>query len=232
MKFASSWSAKRSTVRDKRHATSDTDNTALNRTLGCSMPLLTAILLLAIPSVALANAGLPMLAVVWPLSIPAFIPVVAIESWVVRRTLNISWRVAVTQMVKANIFSTLVGVPLAWVVTVALEFSLASLVMNVTGSKSYPPQGVGEVGNILLSAPWLGPFREGGHWIVPLATTVLLFPFFFASFWAEAWYVGRALCPEAPEQSHRAIWNANLFSYIGLFLACVVWLVLGVVSHV
>jgi len=126
-----------------------------------------------------------MLAIVWPMSVPAFIPVVAVESWVVRRALNVSWRVAITKMVKGNVFSTLVGIPLAWVASVAVGFFLALLVMNATDSKSYPPQGVGEVGRIILSAPWLGPFREGGHWIVPLAMIVLLVPFFFASFWTE-----------------------------------------------
>jgi hypothetical protein len=60
---------------------------------------------------------------------------------------------------------------------------------------------------------------------------VLLVPFFFASFWAEAWYVGPNLCPEAPDQARRAIWKANLFSYIGLFIASVCWLAFGVVTH-
>lgn len=195
------------------------------------MPQFLLFVLLAFPTVVLANAGLPMLAIVWPMSVPAFIPVVAVESWIVRRALNVSWRVAITQMVKGNIFSTLVGIPLAWAASVAVEFFLAFLVMNATDSKSYPPHGVGEVGRIILSAPWLGPFREGGHWIVPLAMIVLLVPFFFASFWTEAWYVSRNLCPEAPERARRAIWNANAYSYIGLLIATVCWLVFGVVTH-
>lgn len=195
------------------------------------MARLLILVLLAFPTVALANAGLPMLAIVWPMSIPAFIPVVAIESWVVRRALNVSWRVAITQMVKGNIFSTVIGIPLAWVASVAVEFLLAYFVMNAAGSRSYPPHGVGEVGGVILSAPWLGPFREGGHWIIPLAMIVLLVPFFFASFWTEAWYVSHNLCPEAPERARRAIWSANVFSYIGLFIASVCWLAFGVVSH-
>lgn len=195
------------------------------------MARLLILVLLAFPTVAFANAGLPMLAIVWPMSVPAFIPVVAVESWVVRRALNVSWRVAITQMVKGNVFSTLVGIPLAWVASVAVGFFLALLVMNATDSKSYPPQGVGEVGRIILSAPWLGPFREGGHWIVPLAMIVLLVPFFFASFWTETWYVSRNLCPAAPKRARRAIWKANAYSYIGLFIATVCWLAFGLVNH-
>ncbi|WP_292931697.1 hypothetical protein [Noviherbaspirillum sp.] len=194
------------------------------------MARLLILVLLAFPTVALANAGLPMLVIVWPMSVPAFIPVVAIESWVVRRALNISWRVAITQMMKGNLFSTLVGIPLAWVASVAVEFFLAFLVMNVTDSKSYPPHGVGKVGGVIFSAPWLGPF-EGSNWIIPLAMIVLLVPFFFASFWTEAWYVGPNLCPEAPERARRAIWNANVVSYIGLLIASVCWLAFGLMSH-
>ncbi len=195
------------------------------------MQLLTAFLLLLFPSIVLANAGLPMLAIVWPLSLPAFIPVIAFESWIVRRTLNTSWRVTVTQIIKANVLSTLIGIPLAWVISVALEFLLMFVVVNVAGSKSYPPHGVGEVGRVILSAPWLGPFREGGHWIVPLAMSVLLVPFFFASFWTEAWYVANTLSPSAPEQARRAIWKANLYSYLVLLLACIGWLVFGLATQ-
>ena len=194
------------------------------------MARLLLLLLMSFPAVAFANAGLPMLAIVWPMSVPALIPVVAVESWVVRRELNVSWRVAIAQMVKGNIFSTLVGIPLAWVASAAIEFLLAFLAM-AAGSKSYPPHVVGEVGSIILSAPWLGPFENGGHWIIPLAMIVLLVPFFFASFWTEAWYVGRNLCPEAPERARRAIWRANAYSYIGLFIASVCWLIFGLVTH-
>lgn len=195
------------------------------------MSRLVIFVLLAFPTVALANAGLPMLAIVWPMSVPAFIPVVAVESWVVRRALNVSWRVAVTQMVKGNLFSTLVGIPLAWVASVAVEFLLLFLVKNVTDSKSFPPLGIGKVGGVILTAPWLGPYREGGDWIVPLAMIVLLVPFFFASFWAETWYVSRNLYPESPGRARRAIWTANVVSYIGLFIASVCWLAFGLLTH-
>ena len=130
---------------------------------------------------AIANAGLPMLAVVWPLSIFAFIPVVAIESLVLYHGLKIQWCNAITQVVKANILSTIIGVPLAWLASVALEFALAFLFIKVAGLNSYPPHAVGKVGGVVLSAPWLGPFNDGGHWIVPLATMMLLIPFFFTS---------------------------------------------------
>ncbi len=194
------------------------------------MYLLIIALLLAVPSIAFANAGLPMLAVVWPLSLPAIIPVIAVESWVVQRTLKIEWRTAFIQMIKANIFSTLIGIPLAWAAAVAVEFFLGFLIVKGIGSRSYPPEGVGDIGRIILSAPWLGPFHHGAHWILPVATLVLLVPFFFASYWAETWFVARRLS-QNPQQARRAIWSANLISYLGLGCACFAWLAFGLATH-
>lgn len=195
------------------------------------MAFFVVVILLLWPAVAFANAGLPMLAIVWPLSIPVFVPVVALESWVVQRALGVPWKSSLTQMVKANAFSTIIGIPLAWLASVVVEFLLLYLAVHLVGVQSYPPEAVGKVGSVILSAPWLGPFEEGSYWILPLATIVLLIPFFFASFWLEAWYVARTLCPEAPARGRKAVWNANLFSYLGLLVACLVWLVFGVVTN-
>ena len=140
--------------------------------------LVAALLLFAAP-MALANAGLPMLFVIWPLSAFAIVPVVAVESWVLRSMLSIDWPTSLIQMTKANLLSTIVGIPVTWVALVAFEAGVASLTTNFTASDSYPPLAVGEIGNVLLSAPWLGPFTQGGYWKVPLATMVLLVPFFF-----------------------------------------------------
>jgi hypothetical protein len=134
-------------------------------------------------------------------------------------------------MVKANVLPTLIVIPLAWAISVALEFLFMFIVKNVAGSDSYPPHGVGEVGGVLLSAPWLGPFEESGYWILPMAMSVLLIPFFFVSFRIEAWYVAQSLYPSAPGQTRRAIWKAYLCSYFVLFFACVGWLVFGLVTH-
>lgn len=194
-------------------------------------PIAGLLLLLLVPSVAIANIGLPMLMVVWPLSAWTVVPVIAVESWVVRRALDIDWQHAALQMTKANILSTLIGIPLAWIISLAIEFGLAALMVNVLGSKSYPPEQVGAVGGVILSAPWVGPSEHDLHWIIPLATIVLLVPFFFASYWIESWSVARKLSPEAPRAARRAVRNANLWSYLGIFVACVAWLLYGIATH-
>jgi hypothetical protein len=195
------------------------------------MRLLLGFLLITVSDMAIANAGLPMLAVVWPLSVPAIVPVIAIETYVVNRVLKVEWRHAFSQMAKANIYSTCIGIPLAWVASVALEFFLGIVVTKVMGSNSYPPEAAGEVAGVVLSAPWLGTISEGSHWILPVAIGVLLVPFFFASFWFEAWYLAPTLCPESQQSARRAIWNANLASYLALLGTCVISLAYGVATN-
>jgi hypothetical protein len=186
-----------------------------------------AVVLVLWPGLALANAGLPMLMVAWPLSIAALVPVVVIESWVVRRTIGLPWRASLWQMSKANAVSTLVGIPLTWIALVVIEFGLAYVVTASGISTSYPPLALGEVGGVVLASPWLGPFREGGHWIVPVATASLLVPFFFVSAWTESWVVNRSLRASDYPRLRQAVWRANLVSYVLLFVGCMGWLAYG-----
>lgn len=195
------------------------------------MQLLIVIFLLIFPNFAFANVGLPMLVIIWPLSISAFIPIVIIESWVICRELGISWKMAIIQMSKANLFSTLIGIPFTWGVSVAFEFLLGYVTVNMIGLRSYPPTTIGNIGKVVLTAPWLGPFHEGGYWKVPLAIAVLLPVFFLASFWIEAWLVAHILYPETPAKARIAIWKANLFSYAGIFLSCVIWLGFNTITN-
>ena len=195
------------------------------------MRLLLGFLLIAVSDMAIANTGLPMLAVVWPLSVPAIVPVIAIETYVVNRMLKVEWRHALSQMAKANLYSTYIGIPLAWVASVALEFFIGFIVTTFLGSSAYSQDALGKVAGVVLSAPWLGPFSESAHWIIPVAISVLLLPFFFASFWFEAWYLAPTLFPESRQNARRAIWNANLASYLALLAVCVISLAYGVATH-
>jgi hypothetical protein len=190
-----------------------------------------AVALLLLPDLAQANAGLPMLWILWPFAIVAIVPVVLVESWVVQRGIGLSWRVSLWEMSKANVASTLVGLPLTWIALVALEMLAAHLAISAKISDSYPPDWVGEVGAIVLSAPWLGPFRTGGHWIVPVATATLLVPFFLVSAWVEVFTVRKAFGASSNPQWRRVVWYANLASYGILFTATLVWLAIGLSAH-
>ena len=71
----------------------------------------------------LADVGVPMIFVEWPLMLCALVPVIAIEAEVARRQLTLPYRKAFAGAAKANLLSTLVGVPLAWAIMLAVEFA-------------------------------------------------------------------------------------------------------------
>src|SRR5438309_1805886 len=71
----------------------------------------------------LANIGIPMIFIQWPLMLCALIPIIAAEALLIRRWLTLSYRDAFVGTTKANLLSTAVGVPLAWLAMLAVEFA-------------------------------------------------------------------------------------------------------------
>ena len=192
-----------------------------------------------IPALAYANAGLPILAILWPLSLPAFFPVVFLESYVLNKNLALGYKKSFVVSIKANVLSTIIGLPLAWIACLIIEVLLMSFFVEVAGAKSYPPsslealpESIHNILDVILTFPWLGP-GPGGHWIIPLATSIMLIPCFFVSYWMELFYIEMELyidkkLPDFHKENVKsAVWRANLYSYGLLFIACVIWLVIN-----
>jgi hypothetical protein len=165
------------------------------------------ILILAGTSSCYANAGLPMLAIMWPLLFLAFIPIVLIESYVLRRYLRrVEWRESLKVCTYSNLFSTLIGIPLTWAVLVVVEIFLMFL------SDSVPLSDVPLIVIFIVESPWLVP--KVSDWSIPLAGMLLLIPFYFASIWSEHLIVRRLM-----GQSHndhelkKAVYAGNQASY-------------------
>lgn len=203
------------------------------------MPRIAILLLLAIfPSVAFANAGLPMLAILWPLSLPAFLPVVFIESYLINKYLSLGYRNSLNLVTKANIFSTAIGIPIAWIACFAIEMLLMIVLVKVVGTKSYPPSVISSfpepfntITAVLLTFPWLGPWREGGHWIIPFATSLMLVPCFFISYWSEYWFIQKKLPNENKTKLLAAVKKANLCTYALLLFSCFIWFLTKSFNH-
>jgi len=173
-------------------------------------------LLAVAPGIAGANAGIPMLAFTWPLQWLALLPVVAIEAALVARALGTPYRNLLWPVAKANLVSTLVGIPLAWAAMLALEF----LVLG--GMNLLPPETANSRVLQVLSFPfavaWLG---DVGAWVVYAAFVVLAIPFCLVSIAIERRMLAKSL-PGADAASLRSgVKLANIASYLLLVVGTV-----------
>jgi hypothetical protein len=165
----------------------------------------------ALPMILFADAGIPMLAVVWPVAWLAFLPVVAIESLIALKGLELGFRRALVVTAAANAVSTFVGIPITWIILVVFQIA--------TGGGGWrdiniPTQAVLAV---TQGAPWLVPYEHDLGWMIPAAAMILCIPFYFSSVLIE-YLVIRRLVANAPRQVRQFCWRANLWSYMALIL--------------
>jgi hypothetical protein len=172
----------------------------------------------------LANMGIQMIFGEWLLVACALIPVIGIETFVVHRYTALSIRKDLLGITEANIVSTLVGVPIAWLGAFAIELALLlpldfaavhwtwlenSLLLQVT--------------NVILGAAWLGPVDPKSEWIIYIAAAILLIPCFFVSVLIERWVCRRVWSRTDPAIVRRSVWRANICSYAALFAFVCAW---------
>lgn len=134
----------------------------------------------------------------------------------------------------ANLASTILGIPLTWGALALLEMGFGLPASQALFQKNWNSPMARAITTI-LTAPWLLPqTAETAAWAIPLATLVLLVPFFFVSVWSERlvmqYVLPRsaifALQPGDTNESamRRAVRDANLLSYAILFLLALGWL--------
>ena len=172
--------------------------------------------------VILADVGLPMVLIHWPLMVCALVPVIIAEGLIIRRWVSWSVREALIGMGKANLFSTLVGVPLAWLAMLALEYAVLLPVGLAAERWKWHLDGPAwQALAFLFSVAWLAPADEYLHWMVPAAVGLLLLPCVYLSVILERRSCGRTWSKADPARVRRGVFAANLASYALLFvLAC------------
>jgi hypothetical protein len=178
-----------------------------------SIPLVIASVLLLFPTVARADAGIPMLPVAYPVILLFLIPVVAIETIYIRQRLRTRWRNTIAATAGANLVTMLLGFPLVWIFLVALQF-LSTDFLDRTHSAALIT---------VLTAPWPVP-AYGDPWAVPVAFVLLLVPAFLLSAFVEGLLLNSFHWLHSDRPSTRTVWMANVFSYV--FLAAVGFIIL------
>lgn len=191
--------------------------------------IISLILFDAIP--AQANAGVPMLALALPGMIISLIPIIIIETWCVRCSLQIPFHRALKAMTVANLESTLIGIPLTWVVWVIIEMAISFIGYHIGQSLNITlPAIVGAIFAVTVGAAWLGPVESDLYWMIPTAMILLLFPFFYVSWLLERSMARRFLKELSTEDVNRATFKANLYSYGILGIIVLGWLTISIIT--
>jgi hypothetical protein len=140
------------------------------------------------------------------------VPIVLIEAFVLWRVASVQWKRSVIVVAKANVFSTLVGVPIVYVVLLLIQ-----LVSGGGGSL-----GINALA-VTLQAPWLIPYEDHLHWMIPAAALYLCVPFFVVSWLSERWCLRRLLKDIDTRVTARAtlLGNALTYGLIAVYWLCV-----------
>lgn len=168
------------------------------------------------PSLVYANVGVPMLALAWPAEWLALIPIVALESEIMRRSLNVQFKAMIWPVTKANLISTLVGVPVAWIAMLTPMMLVGFLSQFVPAETEIP----NAVQYLLfpLTAAWV---MGSSSWQIYAAFLVLAVPFCLMSIFLEKGTIG-CFFPNKPKKCIRAaVVRANIWSYVLLCIAAI-----------
>jgi hypothetical protein len=164
----------------------------------------------------LADVGLPMIFVELPFLALALLPVTAVEAVVYRWRLSLSWRRSLWGSLRANLWSTFVGVPLAWLAQVIGQLAVGG------GSAWGLDTPLARLAAVTVQSAWLIPYESELYWMLPAAALCLLVPFLIVSVWVERWRL-RRYWPSVPaRQLLGAVVLANVVSYL---LLAVYWVV-------
>jgi hypothetical protein len=179
--------------------------------------LLIFLAVLFLPLTARADAGIPMLPIAYPVVLLFLVPVIAIEAIYLRLRLKTAWWNTIKATAIVNAVTLVLGYPLAWLLSLALEF--LSMGIDFLLSKVGLEHSLDHLPAwlfVILFPAWLGPWDK--TWPVLVAFVVLLIPSYFLSGFVESRMMLNRLELESSEIK-RAVWRANLLSYAFLAAA-------------
>jgi hypothetical protein len=133
--------------------------------------------LLLWPDPLLANMGLPMVAMYLPPAWILLVPIIAIEAGYGVCHYGIPAGRALAVQAASNCLSTLVGLPLTWIVLALGEFFILERAARVV--EEFP------LIVTVLGFARPGPGAEDSTWLVPLSVALLTVPFYVMSVASE-----------------------------------------------
>jgi hypothetical protein len=173
----------------------------------------------------LADVGVPMLVLAFPLAFFLLVPIVVLETWISRSFAQISFRRRIVGVIAANAFSTLLGWPITWVALVMLQIMIGA-------AEGIPALDTPWrlAASVTLQAPWLMPYPDEYYWMIPTAAIVLMIPAFFATLQFESWVLKYRWPEVSICERKRFVWRANFASY-ALLVAAGLWGLSDSIKH-
>jgi hypothetical protein len=185
------------------------------------------LIVLCLPAMAYANAGVPMIVLSFPAMIIALLPVIFIETSIFRKIVLVPYKKSFFSNSIANALSTIVGFPIAWGLLFGLE-------LLTTGGHCGP--GFDSIPNsmitVIVEAAWLCPHEDHLYWLIPTAFIISLIMAFFLSLVIE-YFVNKKFHKEHDKKFIRkAVFVANLSSYCLLILIGLGFLIFSIINAV
>jgi len=174
----------------------------------------------------LADVDIPMMFIRWPLMICALNPVIIVEALLVRRWAQLSYRDALIDVTKANLHSTLAGLPLAFLAIFAIQMVVLISVAGVAEQRHWNLESLQDspfVRIVEFTLGIAGQQDDAAYWQIPLAAALLLIPSFYVSVWVERFICRRAWPNSDVSAVRRGVFRANLASYFVLFILACGW---------
>jgi len=201
----------------------------------CALVMVGALsLVLATAAPAFANMGLPTIMLAWPAAFVLLLLIIPAEAIIISRRLLIPFDRGFQLSARANIVSTAIGIPAAWLVSLGWTL-LLSLLMNPfdkLDSGRYESL-FALVGGIMYPS-WLMPLPPSmsGTIVTFVSLMTLQVFFFFASWIIEYRVIRKKTAGELDRQKvKRSVMVANLASYSGIELFLLVYMACAVANY-
>lgn len=163
----------------------------------------------------MADGAGPALILYWPPLFFLMLPVILAEGWIGMKVLGVKWKDAWRVSLKADLVSTLVGVPMTGIFLLGCSVGLEMAGVGVHWDSSL---GKG-LGAALFYMGAIAELLYAPEWSFWLGLTFAYASYFLASVWVE-FYIARRHFPKASSRRvRRWAWTANMASYILLGIA-------------
>ncbi len=172
---------------------------------------ITGIISFSLVSFAYANAGVPLIGFYLPPAWLTLVPIIFIEAFIGFRNYSLPFKTSLISVTTANFISTIIGIPLTWLVWASIEGVFFGGVVG-----EHPISWA--ILSVTVQAAWLLPYEEHLWWMGPMACLFLSIVFYFVSVVIE-YQVVKSFFKEKPCEILRSwVLISNIYSYIVLFL--------------